>query len=432
MSILFSALLTVCMLAGVYERYAPFASVIGRQQRKWLLIWYTGIALVNFALLAAAIQIWDLPAAVAYLRYGGIVFASVMLLVNILVLKRFIMEQLFVYGVVLNCNYLLMTIPNYLITFIRLNSNSEYMLLVTGSYCVLLLLTLLPVRWLLQNTMAPTLHMEQNQYWNTVWVIPIAFFLSKFLSLGGDHNSGGLRQILGGLLYVSVIVLLCLSIAKSQRRIARHKIIEEQLENQKLHYTELQVRVNDARKARHDLKHQVASIRHFVDTDDKEGLRQFCNDLLNETRLEGEIPYTGNAAADGVVYYYMRQCQKNGIDFRYSGVIQSRGIADTDLSVLLGNGLDNACTGCMTLSGTRSIRLMSQTEQNLLTVVISNTFDGVVSLCEDRIMSRKEAGRQGVGLLSMNETCEKYGGHMDTSWDDKTFTVTILLPLTSE
>lgn len=47
-------------------------------------------------------------------------------------------------------------------------------------------------------------------------------------------------------------------------------------------------------------RHQVAAIKGFLDKNDMEGLRGYCDDLELEEMGKVTISYTGNAAADGV------------------------------------------------------------------------------------------------------------------------------------
>lgn len=431
-NVIVSVLLTVCMTFGVALRYAPFDSLTGAREKRRIYICYFTVTAVNLVLLMTAMFIWGGMAAFTYLRYGGIVYASVITLVNILLIKGRTREHLFVSGVVITCNYLLMTVPNYAVTFLPKLSVTVYLFIVIGIYMGLLMITHLPLRRLLCGTVKPFLQLGNSEYWNTIWFIPIAFFGTKFVALGGDHNTGSIGQLISSMLYASVIILMCMSITASQERQREKCIMERQLEGQKIHYNELKVRVDDARKTKHDFKHHLTAIRHYVDIDDKAGLRNYCDELLDSAEGRGSIPYTGNAAADGLLYHYIQRASDEKIDFRYSGTIHSSGIADTDLCVLFGNALDNAFAGCLTLASGRKISVMSQSEKKLITVVIRNTFDGKVEQTEEGILSRKRDNSHGVGLSSMKAVCERYGGSMDVQWDDNNFTVMFILPVNND
>ncbi len=86
----------------------------------------------------------------------------------------------------------------------------------------------------------------------------------------------------------------------------------------------------------------------------------------------------------------------------------------------------------MTIEDNRSIDVISHSEKTLLSVVVHNTFDGRVDSSEKGVFSRKKKDRIGVGLLSMQHICEKYGGTFDTNWEGNTFTLMFILPLSEE
>lgn len=427
-----SVLLTLCTSVGVVLRYAPFSPVITAQQKRSLLITYGVLAAVNITVWTLVLSIQGWMAAFNYLRYGGIVYAVALSLVNIFVIRGRIREHLFAFGVVLTCTYLLMSIPNYAITFLTQPNVKTNLFIVLGIYSAVLLLTLWPLRLLLCRTVTPFLEMNNSEYWSSVWFIPIAFFGTKFLSLGGEHNTGGYMQLISSMLYIVVIILMCVSISASNKRIRKQDEMEKQLANQKLHYAELRVRVENARKAKHDFKHHIAAIRHYMNIDDKEGLARYCDDLTGTPNVQMQIPYTGNAAVDGVLYNVIQRAHQKNVSFSYTGTIHSPGIADMDLCVLLGNALDNALYGCMRLPEGRSISLICQTEKQILSIVVRNTFDGKIMQHGDVLLSRKRENQEGVGLASMGSICEKYGGSMQYQWDEENFTIAFVLPLTNE
>lgn len=432
LNVLAAILITLCMSFGVMLRYAPFTSVITPGQKRTAYIWYIVLTACNVAVLTAALHIWGVVAAFTYLRFGGIVYAVILMLVNVFIIPGRTREHLFVFGVVITCNYLLMTVPNYVIAFLPGSTDTGYLFVVLGIYTGILLLTHFPLRKLLCDTVEPFLHLNSGEYWNTVWFIPIAFFGTRFLSLGGEHDSGSIQQLLSGVLYILVIILMCISIAASQERIRQRQDMEKQLASQKLHYAELRVRVEEAWKTRHDFKHHIAAIRHFMDIGDTEGLQRYCDELAARIDGQSSFPYTGNAAADGVLYHYMQLSEQENIDFRHAGTFRSHGIADVDLCALLGNALDNALAGCLTIAEGRSIHVISQSEKHMLSIVVRNTFDGVVKGSGDDLLSRKRADSPGIGIASMRSICERCGGSMQLQWDEHNFTVMFILPLSED
>lgn len=427
--IMSALILAFCVLTSTLLQYGPFAATVESGQKKRLWICYVALFAVNLAVLIGMMFLWGVEGAFMYLRFGMIVYAALQTLINILVISGKTREHLFVFGVVVTGNYLLMSVPNYLITFLPGYSSSVYLFVVLTVYSGLLLLNYWPMRRLLRRTVEPFLDLDTGEYWNTIWFIPIAILGTRFLFVGGEHNSGGIAQLLSSALSGAVIILICLSVSSDHVHMRARHAMEKQLEDQKIHYKQLQTRVEDTRKTKHDLKHHMAAILHLVELDDKEGVRSYCDELLDRVEARERIPYTGNTAVDGVLYYYMQRAAEKQIDLQCIGTIHSHGIADMDLCVLLGNGLDNALAGCLTVSEGRSIRVISQSGERMLSVMICNSFDGKVEQGKEGLLSRKRENAYGVGLQSMQSVCAHYGGSFEVKWDEQTFTIMFILPL---
>ena len=105
-------------------------------------------------------------------------------------------------------------------------------------------------------------------------------------------------------------------------------------------------------------------------------------------------------------------------------------VSDMDLCVLLGNALENAFYGCMTRRDKRRIIVIAQTEEQIVSIVVHNTFDGKIETKDNILLSRKRGNDVGgIGLASMHEVCKRYGGTMETKWDEDRFMVLFLLPV---
>lgn len=81
-----------------------------------------------------------------------------------------------------------------------------------------------------------------------------------------------------------------------QQHFLNEKELNRQIDQQKGYYHALTEQVLAEREARHNFRHQVAAIKGFLDKNDMEGLRGYCDDLELEEMGKVTIPYTGNAA----------------------------------------------------------------------------------------------------------------------------------------
>ncbi len=414
-------------LPGLILKILPFKSVVSKKQKRILTVLYI------FALLVHA-EIYHLAGAdagllsVSFLKIDMIIFGFATSLINIAVVRGRIREHLFAYGLTMLLNYINLTLTLFLTNVlihagVKLGQFTLYI-----SFYVVLNLIIFPLSLKLLNiTLTPFLGLESGNYWNAVWFVPIAMFLSCYFTAFGEELLDSLPQIIGRLFLFASTLCVCLGVKNSYLRTIEQLESKKQLEMQKVYYSELSDQVTQARQARHDMKHHMAAIQQFIDSDDKEGLQSYCYDF-SKSQTGEVIPYTGSAAADGVLYHYGKIAKENGIDFELKGSIKSNGISDVDLCVLLGNALDNAITGCLTVEENRSICVISDSDDFTLSVLIANSFDGKTQEENGEIMSRKAENRKGVGINSMKKTCEKYGGSADISFDDSTFKIMFVLP----
>ncbi len=422
-----TALLVASMLPSLFLRCSPFLSLTTPAQRRTLLRWH-GVALLGSSLfLYSVIRFQLFP--LSRISYLCSLFSVATTLINILVIRGHTREHLFTFGIVLDLGYLLLILPAVVITQTVGLETPEGCALASLLYLVLLLLLYPLIRKLLDHTVMPFLTLDSGDYWNTIWFIPLALYGAVLLTTHQANYTFTVSQLFSSALLASMLVLMSLSISAYHKRLTERQQLTDQLRAQELHYGQLQTKMQEARRHKHDFQHHITAIRQMAAAEDHAAILEYCDDLVARSRLYDHIPYSGNAAVDGVLYRYIELARENQTELQYSGAIRSQGIKDIDLCVLLGNALENALTGCLTVQENRSIRLVAQSEAQTLSLLVHNTFDGVVVQRGDDILSRKRDGRTGVGLASMRSVCEKLGGTLEITWDETHFTVLMILPL---
>lgn len=420
--------LMVCLVPGVLLRYLPFRSRLSPRTKKqlvfgYLLVFLLGAGLMTYRFLLHGISM-------RFVRSDGVLVTFALAAVNLIVIRKMLREQMFIFGIIIVCNYLLISVPEYVATHIPgLSSVQEYWMYILMYYC-LLAASFFPLRKMVKHSVEPFFHLDAQKYWSTIWFIPVALFIVLFIAIPFNDTEYDLVALAGRVLLVVVDILLCLSITKDHQSLYEKLIMTEQLSKQKLHYAQLQSRVEEARRHKHDMKHMLSAIRHYIASDDKSGLSEYCDQLAERNQLNRvNLPYTGNVAVDGIIYEYMHLCQAHQVEFSYMGTIQSKGISDIDICVILGNSLDNALAGCQTIAENRYIHLRCKSESHILTVVITNSFDGNIQQdSRGNILSRKREQAPGIGLSSIDEICQRCGGTVQRSWDDSCFTTVFMLP----
>ena len=102
-------------------------------------------------------------------------------------------------------------------------------------------------------------------------------------------------------------------------------------------------------------------------------------------------------------------------------------VADVDICSLVGNLLDNAIQGCMTIGeNERQISFKADADNGDIFVVMTNSFDGYTKKKNVKYSSTKEKGF-GIGLESIKTTVNRYNGYVNFYNDRKNFYTDIML-----
>lgn len=422
-----SLLINLSYIWGIRLRYTPFAGIIAPPLRRKLIHIYVGLLLVNFVLVAVSIHFYGLSTHT--IQFNGFLIAAIVILTNRKLVTGRWKEHLFVFGIVESCSYLILSIPILLVDLNGGFSGSLSYLVGLLIYDLLFFLLFRPIRNLLRSTVEPFLSLDTGNYWTSVWFLPVGIYFGMVFNAFSNMDAMTPSRLISRIFLSVTMLMLCRSIANDHRRMTAEARTREQLLDQKIHYAQLQNQVELARKNAHNYMHHIAAIRNLTDRGDLDSLRSYCDALAEEYGFREHIPYSGNPAADGVIYRYIKLAREHGVDFHYQGRISGGVISDLDLCVLLGNALENALTGCLTREADRQIRIIAQQEGQLLSILVTNTFDGVVRTSGDAFLSRKRENAPGIGMESMREICTRSGGTMQTNWTDDRFTVLFLLPI---
>lgn len=429
MEFLLSLFINLSYIWGIRLRYAPFAGIIEPPIKKKLMTFYSCLLCVNQFVLTACFVLDGIR--ISTIQVNGFIVAALVVLTNRKLVKGRWKEHLFVFGMVESCTFLVLSIPILIVDLLGGFQSTGYYFFAAIIYGMLLLAIFRPVRRLLRNTVEPFLFLKTGNYWTSVWFIPFGIYFGMVFNSLGNVTAMSLPRVISRIFLSVTMVMLCLSTANDHRRMKAQQETNELLTDQKVHYAQLQARVESARKNAHNYMHHISAIRNLTEQGDLDGLRRYCDELTEEYGFRDQIPYSGNAAADGVIYRYIKLAREHGITFTCQGTIRSEGISDLDLCVLLGNALENAYAGCLTLAEGRQIQLVAEHDGSLLSILVINSFDGRVEQSGDQLLSRKRDSEPGLGVESMQQICERCGGTMQVHWDQSLFSVLFLLPIKS-
>jgi sensor histidine kinase YesM len=194
------------------------------------------------------------------------------------------------------------------------------------------------------------------------------------------------------------------------------RMMESQLNLQRTQYEQLAESVEEAKNIRHDMRFHLAAIGQLAEESGDGKIKRYIESLSGKVVPAGEKIYCVNHMVNAAAAHYLSIAEKEGVTIEAQlNIPEDTGdVPAIDLCVILGNFLENALDACRRMeSGDKFIHAHSVVDDESISIVVSNSFDGQWEQQDGVYLSRKENGgvkRTGVGLSSVKEICEKYGG----------------------
>ena len=284
------------------------------------------------------------------------------------------------------------------------------------------------------RTMVEDDHFAQT--WYVFWVLPLIFILLNIVMTPryqATLQTGRVLQVYIVFSIALLMLLLCfyaifLLMAVSLNRNARLRQENQLLVMQRQRYESLKAAIEEARQARHDLRHQLNQISMLVEEGDMEGLRGFL--ARSVSRIPSlETRFCENSAADSVVGYYCGLCGREEIPIHVRlDLPETLPVDEMDLCLVLSNLLENALEASLrTAAVRRQITVTAYLHASrLLLIEVENPFDGAVKEKDGVFCSSKRKG-DGVGLQSVRHIAERSGGASTFTYQDGVFRARVML-----
>ena len=441
------------LFAGCLQQLAPYMFLCLYPFRKRLRFPKRKIFLVAAALLLAASLLFSLAGAFLasilprgpFLRQMvNCLFALVLPLCffwYLYTVKDLWQKKLFVFSFTATAALLMTSIYNY---FDVKNLQSYSWLPYGGTfylyYLIAELVTLPPCWFLLKYFYLPIedgLDARESGYLSALSLFLFALLIPG-LSLTAPeylHSNPALIYLFCSLLVITFVVYILFFklyglIREKMQSQQEAMQLQHQSELSAEQYRRIQEQIENSRRMRHDLTHHLLAIQSFLADGETGRAVEYLEQYLESTRKYEILRFCGNPVVNMLVSHYDALAKEEEIDFSVRiNIPDGLPVQDTDLSVLLGNLLDNAvrAAGHVT-EADRFVRLNMICSGKMLAITVDNGFDGHVKRDGERYMSTKE-GHQGMGLKSIADISEKYHGGVEFTHEGVEFHASVMVGL---
>lgn len=165
---------------------------------------------------------------------------------------------------------------------------------------------------------------------------------------------------------------------------------------------------NRLQTLRHDMKHQMLLLNDYIINNKTDEAKEYIRGLIENIDKSKPQTYCNNNSVNVVLSYYNSIADEKGIKFETNIRLAAKlSVNETDLAVVLSNGLENAINALETCDY-KKIIVNSFTDADKIYLEIKNPFN--TNVVFDGNAPKSKQKNHGFGTKSMAAIVEKYEG----------------------
>ena len=232
------------------------------------------------------------------------------------------------------------------------------------------------------------------------------------------------------LILVDIIIYgMLLKLSKSNREEIRYKLMESQIEQQEKMLTSILESNEKIRVLKHDMKNYLMTAIGLIDNKEYNKVKSYMVNLIGQEIDTIETFVTTNSQTlSALLNIKLDTCNKNKINWNVEITSDLTNISDVDISIIIGNLLDNAIEASKKVKNKPFIDIKIFDSKDYVNIVIKNKIDNSVLFFNPNLFTtKKDKNSHGIGLMSVKKIVKKYNGMYKVYEENKTIVVNIML-----
>ena len=233
-------------------------------------------------------------------------------------------------------------------------------------------------------------------------------------------------------LLINVIIILILaSIYKSFSAIREHDIMNEQNKSYEKQLNLIKKSTNDILSLKHDAKNHYLVLRELSLNNQNTELIAYINKIISVSDKTCLLSNSNNFKIDSIINFKLGEISDSNIDILVDiKVPKQLNISGYDITIILGNLLDNAITALMAPHENKHLCVKIKYSKGNLLIYIDNTFNGLIKKNNNGklLTMKKNVDNHGLGILNIEEALIKYNGNMEITNSETLFSVAMWIP----
>lgn len=206
------------------------------------------------------------------------------------------------------------------------------------------------------------------------------------------------------------------------------KLVEYQTEQSEKHLGEVRSIHKEMRGYKHDFHHHLQTLKGQLEAGEVDRALAYIEQLDNQLMNVDNLLKTGNVSLDAILSAKIAQAKVDSITVTVkANVPDSLTISDVELSIIIGNLLDNAIEACRSVESNRFIRIYISMKGKMLYFSMLNS-SGEKKKKTGSLFATQKEGVHGFGLRRAEAILEEHGGWVKYNSEDGAFTSEFLVP----
>jgi sensor histidine kinase YesM len=220
-----------------------------------------------------------------------------------------------------------------------------------------------------------------------------------------------------GALTFSIFILdITRGISEQSQKEADWLVREVEYKNHIFYVDNIQDMLKSMQAQRHDFNNHINCIYGLLQLKKPDEARKYIDRLAEEALVFSNLIDTGNPVLSSLLNTKIAAAERDRIqlqtDIRLPETIT---IEPIDISIIIGNLLDNALEACAVLEGAeKNIKLEVYTNNNNFYIKVKNSKSEQIitdaANLESRFTNKPDTANHGFGLFNIKKTVNKYGG----------------------
>lgn len=366
-------------------------------------------------IMAIAVLILHLPDFMYVKTFYVVIYLAIPFLFGTLLFQCTLFENLFVFFIIkcyLDSLFTIAKISQVYVVARVLKINNQWNFVI--SYAIIWIFSFLAIFWFMKYPMRKlimdTKHMA---FWKFIWWVPVTSYLVYQFGISPDYQRTSdvlgrtkiflpVIWITGTFLTFVIIVKMLIATAEAERENARLKIVNQQISMMEEQYKKMQQNIEESRREKHDLRHQILALKEFSDRQDYGKLRGYLEELTAyHINRDAQDSVCENNTLDAIAGHYLCLAKEHEVLVDSAiHIPEDIPFREMDIGIVFGNLLENAYEACVSQTeGKRYIRVRADfVSSTVLGIVVENSYGGVIK--EKRVPFSHLRGRaKGSGSI---------------------------------